>query len=222
MPPHPANQSQHTPRCRSPGGTSSELVHLSDWFATLSHLAGVDEPDDGPLVPPVDSQNLWPRWAALAATLAEGGAVPLPAPRTLALSSQAIIEMRHLRLADGPGVRAYKLIASGQCDCVGCRPCLPCNVSGGCLFEVLSDPVEAHDLSSTLPGVRQELRRKLAAAARGAWHDRSAVNLECWENPRADPDYWLEYALQHGSVMQPWLLAGATAQKKRGARRLTE
>ena len=152
-------------------------------------------------MPPVDGLNLWPRWVAHADALQAHGTPPPLAPRTLAIGSHALIDLR--QTPEGP--RAYKLVTSQQCECQGCRPCQPCNATGGCLFEVLGDPSERRELSAALPAVRRELLRLLAAARSTAWRDEDPLNLECWENPKSRPDYWLEYALEHGAVMQPWL-----------------
>ena len=118
----------------------------------------VEETDDGPLVPPVDGQNMWPRWVAHADALRAHGPAPPLAPRTLAIGSHALIDLR--QTPGGP--RAYKLVTSQQCECQGCRPCQPCNATGGCLFEVLGDPGERSDLSAALPTVRRDMHHLLA------------------------------------------------------------
>jgi len=35
-------------------------MHVSDWYATFCHLAGVDPADSGPDKAPIDSVNMWP------------------------------------------------------------------------------------------------------------------------------------------------------------------
>lgn len=206
------------------GSVSSHLMHESDWYATLAHLAGVSRDDGGRSrgVPAVDSVSMWPSWRRLE----RGGAAPAPRqgpaqlelgpaqlelgpPRTIVLSLNSVLAVR-------PGGHAYKLIAGAGlapdrglvCECPECRAtCLPCNASGGCLFDVARDPSELRDLAPALPEVRAELRAALEAARAAKFVDRSPINQECWAHPKAHADYWLELALARGATMQPWLRA---------------
>jgi arylsulfatase A-like enzyme len=197
------------------GRTLDSFMHESDWYATLCDLAGVSSDDGGGErgVPRVDSISMWPQWL----DELESSAATRPAtrphtrphmPRTLVLAtrdaSAALIDVR-------AGGWAYKLIRSRAmtCECAECRPCLPCNASGGCLFDVLSDPTEAVNLAAARPDLVSELGRKLDAAAAGRWVDRNPINQECWEAPKDDPDHWLEVARARGAVMQPWLRASS-------------
>jgi len=179
-------------------------MHESDWYATFCYLAGVSADDGGAArgVPAVDSVNMWPQW------LRSGGAkgASRGAPRVIVIDTrrghEALIDVRE-------SGHAYKLLHGWICECGGpeCWPCQPCNVTGGCLFELTSDPNELHDLAGERPALLQQLNSKLAAVRATKWVDRDAVNQECWELPKEEPDHWMEVALARGATMQPWLRA---------------
>ena len=55
------------------GRRSSDLAHISDWYATLCHAAGVSATDGrSSLVASVDSRSLWRAWLGTRLRPSEG------------------------------------------------------------------------------------------------------------------------------------------------------
>ena len=226
------------------GRTSDAFMHESDWLTTLAHIAGTTAEDTRAAargVPPVAGVSLWPSWrlqllkdsrgAVGEATAAEGDAPAPPAaagawmlgePRTIVLATRfglpgtpyggtsALIDVRR---ADER--TAFKLIRGVVCECPECRPCLQCNTShGGCIFDLINDPEERHDLAPARPALLANLNAQLTRAMRTKFVDSDPVNQECWDFPKDEPDHWMEVALARGAVMQPWLKASTRAGGK--------
>mmetsp|Transcript_30455 Transcript_30455/g.50442 ORF Transcript_30455/g.50442 Transcript_30455/m.50442 type:complete len:670 (-) Transcript_30455:78-2087(-) len=212
------------------GKDSPAVMHLADWFATLSVAAGVKPIDNATGVPPVDGQNIWPAWLALEAAhgskwgrsgrrSAKREASLIGGNRSLALGSFALLSVNCGIASPRPaGVATslwqqrgtmlcsvFKLVQGTPCQLPKARVgCLPCNESG-CLFEVIEDESESHDLSQSRPLLLAKLREELARLRTNSWRDPNPLNKECWEVPKGDPNLYLEYALKHNAVMQPWL-----------------
>ena len=136
-------------------------MHICDWYATFSSLAGVN-PNDAPAaaggaaVPVSDGMNMWPVIAGINAT----------SPRTSAALTGATL----LR-SDHGGASLWKYIshqAAGH-DAAWVTPEYPDGnftigpVCQGCLFELMSDPEERHDLSKGQPGMAAALAAELAS-----------------------------------------------------------
>ena len=128
-------------------------MHICDWYATFCALAGCDPSDDADGVPPPDSLNLW------GALSARG----VPSPRTaVPLSDSAHVRWPYklvLGRQGGLGFWTGRLQPNGTAlvdDDPGC-PDL------GCLFDLLADPGEHHDLAPTMPKLRAKLTAELHA-----------------------------------------------------------
>ena len=209
------------------GLSSHAFMHESDWFVTLAHVAGApssaDERAAALGLPPVDGFNLFPSWRALAEArlpTTSPARSSIGAPRTLVLATRfglpgtpyggtsALIDVQS-------SSSAFKLIRGVVCECPECRPCMHCNASGGgCVFDVMSDPSERHDLAGERPELLAALNAKLDVAVATKFIDLDPVNQECWQYPKDDPDHWMEVALARNAVMQPWLKTPA----RRGAK----
>ena len=173
------------------GTTSNSWMHISDWYATLCYVAGVDPSDSTPGVPPIDSKSMWPEWRP---ELLQDGTSSTP--RTMAISGDALIHVA----ADGS---AHKLLHGTYCECGDCTRCirgsLICN--GGCVFDLVNDPGEARDLASSQPhllNALQQLRREATAS----W----------WQTPASalNPECTIDDIYSHASasaVIQPWIKA---------------
>lgn len=224
------------------GATSHAFMHVADWYATLSHAAGVPLPTETWGAAPVESISLWPAWLALQTRLRrrqQDGRVPDDSSdedadaslgRTrLLLSSDSIIDVRPA--AGSSRASAFKLVTGYACESkppkqseVDACPagqsrfdnatgrlrcgCLSCGADG-CLFDVLSDPVEAHDLAQEMPEVRIALRQQLELG-------RASAVVDEWQSGIADIDgcttcgkckgVFLDFAARNGHVVQPLVL----------------
>jgi len=124
------------------GQVSPAFMHIADWSSTLSFAAGVYQWKSD------DSANLFPAWLALLHQkigTAEPSSLEIHGgERTLVISSDVVIRI----FARPTGrVVAYKVSLAELCPGYAllgftCRPC-----QDGCLYEVLSDENEDHDLA---------------------------------------------------------------------------
>ena len=201
------------------GQASASFMHLSDWYATFCHVAGVDvaspvagggDGGDDDDAQSVDSISMWAEWLALRTRLAQGthrrdAAAAAGAARRIVLSPDAILDAR-----PAEGV-AYKLLTGDVCECFsgsGACPCLACG-DDGCLFDVLADPSETTDLASHQPSERRQLRRLLEEARSRAWVDDEhfAARIGCTTAHGCDSECearWLRHAWQNGAAIQPF------------------
>ena len=215
------------------GATSDVVVHISDWYATLSGLMGVpaaDPNEDLTAVPPLDSVDVW---SALTSSPlprrrhAEPQLASLGPARTLVLATPeqsnafqgALLDARPAGPCGagetgggrGGGGGGGGGSSSGACDSPrayklvlnGTGGCRP----GPCLFETVADPAEAVDLAAARPALLTHLLGELRHATRGAWTDPDRRNAECWtacRDAHKHPDCWMDYAQRHGATMQPF------------------
>jgi len=162
-------------------GTSSgdKLVHVADWYATISVLAGADPTNsveiDGE-VRPVDSVNVWPM-------LTEAN---LTHPRPITPTSEAGIinvvtdgvtgETKWFKLVTLAGQSVYYSQDANQTDgsdtCLAARQpdppqpgrtdpivngCPVCNATSPCVYEIIADPGEKKNVAAGHPDMVAKL-----------------------------------------------------------------
>ena len=122
------------------GTTTNTTVHICDWFATLSKLAGATLPAAHPGVPPMDSLDVW---AAITAAVTAGPAV---GPRTeVPISATALVVGDHkLTLTSG---RSNIWCPAGW-PVGNATPAPPCDAEAPCLFDLAADPYEHVNLAA--------------------------------------------------------------------------
>ena len=167
------------------------LVHIADWYATLCALAGVT-PDDAEAksvgLPAPDSLNLWPYLSGNIST----------SPRTrVHLSQSAMVVGQYKLIRTSEEMRAcwggplYPNASQNNYNNSGpfLSPCQPARVcdGAGCLFDVVNDPSEYHDLAqdpahADLLGKMQEqleeANRHNFKPHRGAFDERACAAAE--------------------------------------------
>lgn len=139
------------------GATTNALMHICDWYATFSSLAGVDPTDvpaaaGNPTVPASDGLNMWPVIAGINTT----------SPRTSAALTASTVVV-------SAGADLWKYIAHQpqSRDGAWVTPEFPDgNVTIGpacqpCLFNLRADPEERHDLSQVEPELVARLSAEL-------------------------------------------------------------
>lgn len=143
------------------GKNISAPVHVCDWYATFSRLAGVDPADDQEGVPPIDSIDQWP---------------------LLSGSSQAL--RTEVFIGDGCLVQGkYKLITTGAGTANWTGPLFPrvpstgpgtihCSKKAPCLFDVVADPSERRDLAAELPEVVASMQARVEELYKGRFEGR--------------------------------------------------
>jgi hypothetical protein len=163
------------------GTTNAGLFYITDWYPTLSKLAGVDPTDDwadaNGTIHPIDGVDIWP-------TLMSGGSEPvgrewLPTTERSLLWTDGNGHMYKLIIDEKKANRFYEngtqyMDTSNPCipGAIGYTPqfdglgvpdsCTVCSATDPCLFDVLLDPSEVKNLAKSLPDVATKMAAKLA------------------------------------------------------------
>ena len=138
------------------GGTKTdEYIHLADWYATFSNLAGVDPTDNEAALaglPPIDSLDMWPLTSRQVST----------SPRTdMPISFKTLISSNYKILTGTIPRTSWTEEDYPKSDSVR----LPDQECGnkGCLYHIKDDPEEFFDLASTRRPILREMCDKLHA-----------------------------------------------------------
>jgi arylsulfatase I/J len=150
------------------GKVVEESIHITDWYATLPALAGIDVHNneyklslkDDVKVPPVDAVNIWP----LIIGNTSGGNVrnpryEIPLSREalivgdykLLLNKEKNISMAGWTYPDYPNAETKQSEMYDQ----------TLNCSAGCLFNVAADPGEYRDLADSQPERVKQMTKRL-------------------------------------------------------------
>ena len=159
--------------------TNQNLIHIADWYATLSALAGVDAHDpiaERAGLPAVDGKNIWQDLVSSPAT---------PARTQIHLSELALIDGQYKVVLgnqymsgwtpkifprDGYPQPEYKAVPWDHWaqDC-----------TAGCLFNIFADPNERDELSMQHPDVLAEMLAKLAELNKANYNpDRGEMDIK--------------------------------------------
>ena len=134
------------------GKSTQGFIHIADWYTTFCKLAGVDPDDSGPGKFPVDSMDVWP--------IITGESEKTP--------HDEIVLGYNFSNAGALIFGNYKLIVGAQgkgCDNLMWSPLdYPCsdgpkgeNCDPYCLYDIVNDPREEHELSKEKPDILKEL-----------------------------------------------------------------
>lgn len=135
------------------GKKTEGYIHLADWYATLSGLAGVDPTDQlaaSAGLPGIDSLDMWPLISGQTST----------SPRTdIPISSNTLISGDYKILTGTVSQAGWTEVVHPNSNSVS----LPDQSCGkkGCLYNIKDDPEERSDLASTIPAVLRSMRQKL-------------------------------------------------------------
>lgn len=206
------------------GSKLEGFIHEADWYATFCHLAGIDPTDHAaaaaaPALPPIDSLNVWPLITGTNST----------SPRF----EWALTPFRvDIKRDDMPHDAAYmlggfkllvgKVWQNGWCGQLHPNKTQPWNTWGpgqfllchyrradknkrGCLFDVINDPEERHDLSLEMPEKAEEIYAKMKEAQK------------TWYNPKRGfqgsarkPDPKACHVTKSTGFLGPWLNTSVT------------
>ena len=131
-------------------------VHVADWYATFSALAGVDPTDERAAkaeLPPIDSLNVWPLISGQNATSPR---VDVPISNQTLISGEYKILLGDVEQAGWTGP-VYPNTTTPS----GIAAIEHCGVQG-CLYNIIDDPEERNNLADKMPDVLKEMQLKIA------------------------------------------------------------
>lgn len=183
------------------------MIHVCDWYATFSALAGKADPTDHLAevsgLPPIDSidmtdvitgDNLTSPRVSVVLAAVQGG-------QSSAGSGPAIVTTRY-KLLIGKQIGGYQFPGYTTPNATGqCYPCV-WDCGDGCLFDLDTDEIEHVNIYDQFPDVVKELKLHIEEAA-----------ASVWESPGAGANYTDPAALQtaeqryHG-FWGPWMSNG--------------
>jgi len=168
------------------GTKRTGITHSADWYGTFCALAGMDPTDHSAAdfgLPPVDSLDLWPMISDTNVSLSRSE-LPLV---VLPESPFSLLDAQFDALISGE----YKYLRSTKPESNdACK--------AGCLFNIMEDPSETHDLLSGKPGVAAAMQDRLAELRRDVY----APQVAC-----VSPDLRAYEAINEvwGGYLGPWL-----------------
>lgn len=148
-------------------------ISVADWYATLLPLAGADASDDEVGIPGVDGLDMWPYLTGhkkeSPRTEILVGTAPVVADMSNAFSG-ALISGRHKIVLGTPsyGFWTGPIYPNASTN----PPQIDHNVScrTGCLFDIISDPGEHHDLAESMPETLHKLIARWRELNATRWH----------------------------------------------------
>ena len=179
------------------GKSTQGFIHIADWYTTFCKLAGVDPDDSGPGKFPIDSMDVWP--------IITGENEKTP-------HDEIVLGYDF----DNSGALIYgnyKLIVGAQgraCDNLMWSPLdYPCsdgpkgeNCDSNCLYDIVNDPREEHDLSKEKPDILKELLdryNKFSKEPREMQDQGYHTERSLPHDPNA-----CKYMADHGGYWRPW------------------
>ena len=137
------------------GKKTDGYIHVADWYATFSSLAGVDPTDNRAAkakLPPIDSFNVWPLISGQNSTSPR---VDIPISDTTLISGEYKILTGNVNLAGWTGpVYPNTTKPSGISAVEHCG-------DSGCLYNIIDDPEEYTNLAEKMPDMLKEMQAKL-------------------------------------------------------------
>jgi arylsulfatase I/J len=137
----------------------SAPIHICDWYATFSLLAGVSAADDHAGVPSIDALD---QWSVLSNTSA-------PAVRAeIYPASGILLQGRWKLVATGAGHAQWSGPLYPKDPATG-PDSLSCNTKVPCLFDIIADAGEHNDVSNTNTDVVKVMSARLAVLDATQW-----------------------------------------------------
>jgi arylsulfatase A-like enzyme len=170
------------------GKTRKGYMSISDWYATLAHVAGASQPQGGPVE--ADSFN---NWAYIVGDAYES-------------ERKGLVEMAH---RGSEGLMEVALIDGDWKMVVGADTCTQ---DKPCLYNLKEDPGETSEANHKSPEVFTTMKAKtldlVSAAKKSAWfglHPTGKESGNGWQDRRAFFGPHLCRAIEHaGGYVVPW------------------
>ena len=143
------------------GQKTEEYIHLADWYATFSAVAGVNPTDEKAAkakLPPIDSLNMWPLISGQNSTSPR---IDIPLSHSTLISGDYKILVGNVGLAGWTGPQnPNKTHPHG-----GIKATEHCG--DGCLYNIMKDPLEYDNVAAKMPDVLKEMQTKLEMYQKG-------------------------------------------------------
>eukprot|EP01060_Flectonema_neradi_P027624 TRINITY_DN37220_c0_g1_i1.p1 TRINITY_DN37220_c0_g1~~TRINITY_DN37220_c0_g1_i1.p1 ORF type:complete len:511 (+),score=127.35 TRINITY_DN37220_c0_g1_i1:63-1535(+) len=142
-------------------------IHVADWYATFSKLAGLDPEDNQQGVPDIDSLDVFDLITGKNAT-SPRTEIPLSVNHENILgfpTGQGLIqgEWKYVVGNENAGIWMSPTYPNSSTECGNFHdPGCP----NGCLFNIINDPTERHDLSQSQPQIFNQLKTRLSEIAK--------------------------------------------------------
>lgn len=217
------------------GTKLEEYVHVTDWYSTFAHLAGVDPTDPSKVgtrsdgtrfdLPPIDSINLWPVISG-AVEKSPRAEIPITIHHPIFNNSALIVGDYKLLLGEqslsywqGPafpnGTEPYGEDNGPKVDCGN-----DLTLEGGCLFNIREDPAETRDLAKDLPDVLQRLKDRYSELLATALRQDEVVAKagSCWFANVSPipicpaPREFVDMLRKNDGVVGPWVGLGDASE----------
>ena len=179
------------------GKTTEGFIHIADWYTTFCKLAGVDPSDSGEGKFPVDGLDVWP------IITGENSSTP---------HDEIVLGYNYI----GQGaiiVGDYKLIVGPQgdkCSRLMWSPVdFPCsdgpkgiNCDPYCLYNIVDDPEERHELSSEEPEILDRLMKHYNQFSK----EPRSMQDQGYHSSKELPTFSsaCKYMKEHGGYWRPW------------------
>lgn len=182
------------------GKSVDGLMHICDWLATFSTLAGYSVPDERAKaagLPPVDSLDMWSMLSFANATsprtelmLRGGNSTSIPGSGLIATVDG--IRYKLIRGEQGNGAFPGKLMPNATSGGKG----ISIDCGAGCLFDLDSDPTEHVDLANDKPELLKRLQDLAASYDATYFQEPGEAN--------ADPEAKKAAENKYGGFWGPW------------------
>lgn len=177
------------------GTQSQEMIHIADWYRTFGEgIAGVDVTDQSAAdsgLPPVDSLNMWPLLSGHSSVNPRSDAGYIANADVLIKGRWKYVKGNTKMIESTNGGPQYPN-ESTVTDSID-HYSFSCP-SQGCLYDVVSDLEEYHEVSAEHPDIVTEMKAELARQAATIWSTSHRKDPAC---EAAAHDVW-------GGYFGPW------------------
>ena len=185
------------------GKSTDGFIHIADWYTTFCKLAGVDPDDSGNGKFPVDGTDVWPIITGEnEKTLHDEIVIGYDFDYSKYHTHQGAIISGNYKLIVGPQETHCDSLMWTPLDypCVNGDESADCNQY--CLYDIVNDPSERHDLSKNQPHILNEMLEKYNKYSKEPRHmqDQGYHNED--DIPRNKQV--CKYLRAHGDYWQPW------------------
>jgi len=141
------------------GKNISAPIHICDWYATFSGLAGIDPSDDHPGVPSIDSLD---QWAVVSGKTKQPVRTEVYALKGVLIqgSWKLIVGKNEGNSAAWSGPLFPKVPATGPKSI---------NCTAGCLYDVVIDPSERNDVAAKHLDIVKNMTARLKELEKTDW-----------------------------------------------------